>query len=113
MNLSTVLAAYNASQETNYLDLDHPASIAALVDYETPESAFIRKRTEEELSTDARYVLSHLYHITDILANSQGKITRDTLQRYLRGQWMWSAKRTERAMKEILQYYRHLEAGIV
>ena len=56
LTADTLEAAVNAYNPHNYLPLDHPVSVSALVNSDTPELQYLRKRVFEDMSADEKFV---------------------------------------------------------
>lgn len=109
----SVQRALNAYNPNNYLDLDHPASIAALVDRRTPESIYMKKAAMMDLSEDARWVINFLIQSPDAIwckfLSNTGRFIRENLHRRLYTEYKWSWTRIWRVMKELRTYVNELE----
>lgn len=109
----TLLCAINAYRSENYLDLDHPASIAGLVDPMTPEIALMKKSAMMALSEDAQWVIGVIIGSSDTVwhrfTNDTGRFLKENLNRYLHDEHKWTWTRIWRVMAEIRGYVNEME----
>lgn len=109
----TLQCAMNAYHPENYLDLDHPASIAGLVDQMTPEMALMKKSAMMSLSEDALWVIRVIIGSSDStwhrFTNDTGRFLKEKLNRYLHDEHKWTWTRIWRVMSEIRTYVNEME----
>ena len=108
INRYNVQCAMNAYNLNNYLDLDHPASIAGLVERRTPESVYMKKAEMMALSDDAQWVISLITQSSDAIwhqfTSDTGRFIKEKLHRWLHSEHKWSWNRIWRVMAELRSY---------
>lgn len=109
----TLKCAFNAYYAENYLDLDHPAAIAGLVDNMTPEISLLKRDSLRSLSEDAQWAISIITQSTDSVwyqfTNDTGRFLKEKFNRWLHDQHHWSWNRIWRVMAEIRSYVDQME----
>ena len=109
-NLRCALNAYSLD---NYLNLDHPASQAGLIDRRTPESIYFKKAAMIALSEDAQWVISVITQSSDAVwyrfTSDTGRFLKEKLNRWLHIEHKWTWNRIWRVMSEIRTFANGLE----